>query len=702
MNLERLRWGDWIAGIAGLDLLLVTFRAWYKISGGDGRITAWNALDHGRFLLIATGVVGVFLLFVKMSDEAPQLSFPPGWIAVVAGFACTVYAAYRLATPPADILDADIGLFLGLASALGVTIGGLMSAREAAPETFPAAEEVATEEAPAPAAAAEPLGALVPDSGRWSPASPLAAGGWNPSTPVAPISPPTGGADRPLRAGDHVALTTGGLRFPAGTVGEVIEVFAGGVLVEVKSPDGLGERFEVPESAFERVLPGAAGAAAAAAAVPAAPPAESWTPAMPAPAGEDWGFDEAQPGAAEPGAAGEEAGDDAKPAKVPWWKREIGGGKKKRGDSDPELAEAAVAAAAGAVALDEPAPGAETDAEPEQPGESKPGFFKRLFGGGGAKAADDAPETIEDDAEPAVHEQPPDEPQPLAAAPVPTIVEPEPPALVPEPPAPEPEPLPAPPAPEPTAPAPEPPAPEPEPPAPAPEPEPPAPAPEPEPPAPVPEPPAPEPDPEPVAVEPEPAPPAPEAALEPAPEPEAAEEKPKPKRKRSSGSRKVPKEALAASEPEPSVPEPAPEPEAAAPEPEPAPEPPAPEPTPEPDPEPPAPEPTPEPEAAAPTPEPEPEPAEEKPKPKRKRSSGSRKVPKEALAAAAGDAASADSPPKVGDAVALRVAGGKYDVGARGTVVDVFSAGVIVELSDPEGRTERLDLPFEAVGPADA
>jgi hypothetical protein len=33
-------------------------------------------------------------------------------------------------------------------------------------------------------------------------------------------------------------------------------------------------------------------------------------------------------------------------------------------------------------------------------------------------------------------------------------------------------------------------------------------------------------------------------------------------------------------------------------------------------------------------------------------------------------------------------------------VVDVFSAGVIVEFADDAGNSERLDLPFEAVGPA--
>jgi uncharacterized protein Veg len=71
-------------------------------------------------------------------------------------------------------------------------------------------------------------------------------------------------------------------------------------------------------------------------------------------------------------------------------------------------------------------------------------------------------------------------------------------------------------------------------------------------------------------------------------------------------------------------------------------------------------------------------------------------VPKEALAAAQGG-----DQPKVGDEVQLKVGGGKFNAGTKGTVVDVFSAGVIVELSDDDGRTERLDLPFEAIGPAE-
>jgi hypothetical protein len=618
VNLERLRWGEWIAGIGALVLLLVTFRSWYKVSGTDLHVSAWDALHSGRYLLLATAVAGIFLFLINASEDATTLPFPLGWLAAAIGFACTVYVGYRLATPPSDALDADTGIYFGLAGAVGVTIGGLLSARDAtAGAVAPPGDETGTDAYAGP----ETVGGLVPDASSpatWSPAAPAPeTTGWSPAPPAAAVPPATAagaaGSERTLSPGDHVALTAGGARFPAGTVAEVVEVFGGGALVEVKAPDGVADRFEVPESAYERV-----GAGGAPPAPPAGPTAGDWIPGMPAAtagaaagASEDWGFEE-------PGAPDEASAEPTQEKKVPWWKREIGGGKKK----EAEVAAAGAGAAVAAAAI------AAHDGDGETATEEKPGFFKRMFGGGGK--TDEASEAETAVAEPEAAEAESAEPEAAEPEPVAAAPEPEPEAAAPEP---------------------EPPAPEPEPAAAVPEPEP--------------EPPAPEPEPEPAAAVPEP-------------------------------------------EPEPPAPEPEPEPAAAAPEPEP----------PAPEPEPPAPEPA----AAAPEPEPEPpapEPPAEEPKasaaddaaaaaagaaagaaakPKRKRSSGSRKVPKAAVEAAASD----EGAPKVGDEVQLKVSGGKFDAGTRGTVVDVFSAGVIVELSDSDGHIERLDLPFEAVGPADA
>jgi hypothetical protein len=663
VNLERLRWGEWIAGIASLVLLLTTFRAWYKVSGTGVLISAWDALDKGRYLLIATAIAGIFLLLIKAAEDTRPLSFEPGWIAAALGIVCTGYVAYRLATPPVDSLDPEVGLYLGLVSAFGVAAGGMMSALGGAQQAPAAAEPLATDE---PTAATAPLGALVPDSGNTYSAAPPApsTAGWSPAAPVPPAT--AAGSDagasvpaRQLQSGDQVALTTGGSRFPAGTVAEVIEVFGGGALVEVKAADGVAERFEVPDSAFERVPPGGAAAAVPTEATSPGTSGESWSPAMPAPADEDWGFDEAP--AATPGDAATNGAPEEEPKekKVPWWKREIGGGGKKKA-----AAEVAVASATGAAALE-----AAENGDGGAATEEKPGFFKRMFGGG-TKASEPEAEPTEDiettsaaaESDTAVEEPTPEpaaaepEPEPEAAAPIPAPPEPEP---------------------EPVAAAPEPPAPEPEaePEAAAPEPEPPAP--EPEPPAPEPVAAAPEPEPEPVAAEPEPEPPAPEPEP-PAPEPVAAAPEPEPP------AAEPPAEPQVVAAPDASS-QPADEPDSAAPAAE----------------------------AAAAgaaagaasgaAADAGDDEAEAKPKPKpkskpRKRSSGSRKIPKEVKAAAAGD----EGQPKVGDEIQLKVGGGKYEAGTRGTVVDVFSAGVIVELSDADGRTERLDLPFEAVGPPDA
>jgi hypothetical protein len=681
VNLERLRWGEWIAAICALDLLLVTFRSWYKVTGG-GHVTAWDALEQGRYLLLVTAAAGIFLWIARAAEDTPE-RFPIGWVTAVIGLACTVYIAYRLATPPQDNMDPDIGLFLGLASALGVGIGGLLSAREPEPASYAGAaapgEAAPGEDNTGPAAGYPPP----PSNSTWSPAAPAASTtGWSPAAPAAaavPAATAAGAAEsveRPLRSGDLVVLTAGGARFPAGTVAEVVEAFAGGALVEVKASDGMAERFEVPESAYERAPAGAPAGARGA--------GEDWSPAMPAPATEDWGFDDGGAAAAGGGAAGLDdpaAADEPKPAKVPWWKREIGGGKKKEAEAAGLAAGAAAAGAAGAAAIHAGKNGA---------GDEKPGFFKRVFGGGSKPEPET--ETLEAESTPATDvagigqaaesDTAVDEPaaesavEPEAAAP--TADEP---ATTSEPAetfggagaaaagagagaaaaaaaSSEPEPEPA--AHEPEAAAAE---------------------------------------PDIAAAEPEAAAAEPEAAGAPEAEPPAGPAQP--------ASAAEPEAAPSESEPPTSdaapPASPAGEPEAAA-----EPEPPA-----APDPEPVASD---EPEAASSGPDLAAGAAgagagaaaagaasaassgdtEEEPKPKRKRSSGSRKVPKEALAAAGGG-----DQPKVGDEVELKVGGGRFDAGTKGTVVDVFSAGVIVELSDDEGRTERLDLPFEAIGPAD-
>jgi hypothetical protein len=678
LKLDRLRWGDWIAAIAAVNLLLVTFRAWYKVSGGGAHVTAWDALAQGRYLLIATAIVGIFLFLVKATGESRQLSFQPGWITAGVGLACTVYIGYRAANPPSAALETDIGIYVGLISALGVTIGGLLSARESVAESV-AGENPDDGLAAGPGAAAPAAAGLVPDTSMpWNPAAPAASTtGWSPVSPAVAAVPPATAVDatRPLRAGDHVVLTARGARHPAGTLAHVVEVFGGGALVEVTAADGVTDRFDVPEQAYERAPAG--GATNAIEATGSSAAGESWSPAMPAATGDDRSFDEPQNGN---GANGRHAAaDEAATEKVPWWKREIGGGKKKKPNEAAELDAATNGASnekssifkrlIGGRAKDE----AETAAvEPEAPTAPAADTTPLTDVAGTVDAAQSAADVAEPAVESAVDEAPAESPIDPASAQ--SIGDEAPASSMDEPPA------------ESTNDE-----------APAESTNDEAPAESTNDEAPVEstndeapvestndgapalsmdEPPAESTNDEAPAestVDEAPA----ESPIDPAPAQSVAEVQaattPESRVEATQGGAATLSASNATAIAAPS----AGEPEHARPDWSPVADGPATEAV-------------------------EPAPADDvsdhavhaHP---RKRSSGSHKLPSELRAAIAQHAK-----PKLGDEVELKVGGGKYDAGTRGTVVDVFSAGVIVELTGDNGRTERLDVPFEAVGPADA
>jgi hypothetical protein len=618
VNFQRPRWGEWIAAIAGAELLLVTFRSWYKVDGTNVQVAAWDALEQGRYLLLIAGLVGILLLLATAAGREAESSVHLGAVTGVVGLACAGYIGYRLSSPPNDNATTAAGAYLGLAAALGIAIGGYQSAKEPIQEGLspaldgdgPQPEGGETEWA---AGATGPEQAGTVGGGTWSPAAPAASGSWSPAAPVAE----TETTELPLSPGDQVALTAGGSRWPSGTVARVVQVFAGGALVEVAAPDGATERFEVPEEAFERVgagsTPGFGGAAGFTAPADLSGGAD-WSPGMPSAAGtEDWGIGDGAAVADE-----DVAGTEKKPG---FFKRLFGGGKKKRdAGADGDGADEIVTGPDGDLLPESPIAGFGTAAESDtaiNEGVTS-AFDEPAVSSREPDVAVDRPddEVWARDVEVTVDEPDVtvDEPAPededagvgdlgAADAPLPAIVD-EPdagdegPAVV----------LDAPPVDD-------------------------APADEPVAATPVEEPPVIEP---PVEVPPVEEPPVEEPPVEvPADEPPAAEE--------------PPPDEPAAEEAEAATPKPA-----------------------------------------------------AKKRAPRKKSSGSRKVPQKAVEAAEAAAAAGDAPPSVGDEVELKVAGGGWDAGTKGTVVDVFSAGVIVELSDDDGRTERLDLPFEAVGPSQA
>jgi hypothetical protein len=117
-----------VGAVSGLGLLVASFLPWY--SAGGENATAWQAFSVVDILIAAAAAaglsVGVVVLF-RLS-----VSYPVAGSAVssLIGGIALILVAYRLIDPPGSGLDVEIGAWLGLAAAAGVTLGGYLGMQE--------------------------------------------------------------------------------------------------------------------------------------------------------------------------------------------------------------------------------------------------------------------------------------------------------------------------------------------------------------------------------------------------------------------------------------------------------------------------------------------------------------------------------------------------------------------------------------------
>ena len=84
---------------------------------------AWDALGIAKLVLIAAGLCGVGLTFVRMSAGPPLSPFAVAASTTAAGTLATAAVLYHLIDPPGDA-SREIGVFVGLVAAGGVAVGG--------------------------------------------------------------------------------------------------------------------------------------------------------------------------------------------------------------------------------------------------------------------------------------------------------------------------------------------------------------------------------------------------------------------------------------------------------------------------------------------------------------------------------------------------------------------------------------------------
>lgn len=137
MDLSRLSRGEQIAAASGALLFVFMFFKWFGVSldtgfgdFGGGSVNAWDSLEFIRFVLLIAAVAAVGFALLKASGNDLSLPMPTSTIVTLLGGLSVLLILYRLIDPPggADIEGVDvsrqIGVFLGLIAAVGVTYGG--------------------------------------------------------------------------------------------------------------------------------------------------------------------------------------------------------------------------------------------------------------------------------------------------------------------------------------------------------------------------------------------------------------------------------------------------------------------------------------------------------------------------------------------------------------------------------------------------
>jgi hypothetical protein len=122
---STLRSGELVGAIGGLGLLVAGFLPWYSAGGSDA--TAWQAFSVTDIVLAATAVMGLSVAVCVIFHVS--VSYPVAGSSVAVGFGAVaaLLIVIRMINPPGTgDVSLEIGAWLGLVSAIAITVGGYM------------------------------------------------------------------------------------------------------------------------------------------------------------------------------------------------------------------------------------------------------------------------------------------------------------------------------------------------------------------------------------------------------------------------------------------------------------------------------------------------------------------------------------------------------------------------------------------------
>ena len=128
--------GELVTGVSGLGLLVVSFLPWYSFQGD--KATAWQAFSVTDLVIAAAAVAGLAVGIVVLGRISVSYPVAGSTVAAGVGGLALLLIAYRLINPPGgDGVEREIGAWLGLLAAAGITIGGYLGMQEPRPVRSP-------------------------------------------------------------------------------------------------------------------------------------------------------------------------------------------------------------------------------------------------------------------------------------------------------------------------------------------------------------------------------------------------------------------------------------------------------------------------------------------------------------------------------------------------------------------------------------
>ncbi len=125
--------GDRLGFVAGMVLAVSAFTGWYTGTGEGVTVSVlgWHSGTLGKLVFVC-GVAIVVLVLLREFGVTLPAAVPESLVSITLGVLATIFVLIRLISIPDDFFFAGrgVGIWISLASAIGVIAAGLLQASE--------------------------------------------------------------------------------------------------------------------------------------------------------------------------------------------------------------------------------------------------------------------------------------------------------------------------------------------------------------------------------------------------------------------------------------------------------------------------------------------------------------------------------------------------------------------------------------------